>query len=79
MNNQLASLNLPAAIRVQATRLLGTIAQARDPSDLLRAADRAEGFVLGVETVRALAPLDVDNLYGVFAYATLERQAGFNP
>lgn len=75
MDNASAALNLPEAIRVQATKLLGAITQARDLSDLLRAADRAEGFVLGLETVYPLTTVDVENLYVVVEAAVQRRRA----
>jgi hypothetical protein len=42
---------------------------------LLRAADRAEGFVLGIETARALNPDNIESLYLVFDRAFRVRQA----
>ncbi|TPG85994.1 hypothetical protein EAH72_34730 [Pseudomonas caspiana] len=49
-----AALNLPAAVRAQALKLLANIGQARTAAEVQRAADRAEGFGLGIETVKAL-------------------------
>jgi hypothetical protein len=46
-----STLNLPQAVHVQALKLLGSIALTRTANDCRCAADRAEGFVLGVETV----------------------------
>lgn len=74
MSDSLTPLNLPAAIRTQATRLLVAISTANSFSDLLRAADRAEGFALGIETVRALNPIDIENLYLVLENAAHERK-----
>lgn len=73
LNDALATLNLPEAIRVQATQLLGAISQARDLSDLLRAADRAEGFGLGLETVKALNPASIEGLYLAFEHTATAR------
>jgi hypothetical protein len=61
-SDPLAPLGLPAAIRAQASKLL-------------RAADRAEGFALGIETLRALNPGEVEGLYLVFDRAFQARQA----
>jgi hypothetical protein len=69
------SLNLPTAIRAQARQLQAAIGGARSLDELRRAADRAEGFVLGLKTVRALKPIDVENLYVVFVSAAQARQA----
>ncbi|RON20564.1 hypothetical protein BK660_16045 [Pseudomonas brassicacearum] len=71
----LAPLNLPAAIRVQGSKLLCAIRSAATLLDALRAADRAEGFVLGIETLRALNPEDIEGLYLVFDRAFQVRQA----
>jgi hypothetical protein len=71
----LAPLHLPAAIRAQARKLQAAIRGARSLGALRRAADRAEGFVLGLETVHALQPIDVKNLYVVFECAAQARQA----
>jgi hypothetical protein len=60
-SDPLAPLGM-SAIRVQASKLL-------------RAADRAEGFALGIETVRALNQGDVEGLYLVFDRAYQARQA----
>ncbi|MGP5468998.1 hypothetical protein ACTXNP_22175 [Pseudomonas helleri] len=70
-----AGLNLPHAVQAQALKLLGRIRQANSPDELWRAADRAEGFVLGVETVKALNPASLEGLYLVFDNAaTVRRQ-----
>ena len=74
-HHPLTRLDLPVAIRTQAGLLFAAIEGAHDLSDLLRAADRAEGFVLGIETLDALPPMDLENLYRVFGSAAQERQA----
>ncbi|TPG77355.1 hypothetical protein [Pseudomonas arsenicoxydans] len=68
-NDPLAALNLPQALGSQALRLLGAIEQARTKTEAWRAADRAEGFTLGVETLRALNPADIEALYMAFDQA----------
>lgn len=70
-----APLRLPSAIHLQASKLLHAISSAASLEDALRAADRAEGFTLGIETVRALNPGDVEGLYLVFDGAHQARQA----
>ncbi|MEO8639989.1 hypothetical protein [Pseudomonas sp.] len=71
----LAPLGLPAAIRVQGSKLLRAIRSAATLLDALRAADRAEGFVLGIETLCVLNPDDIEGLYLVFNRAFQVRQA----
>lgn len=75
LNDPLAPLNLPAAIRAQAAKLLHAINCAETLIETLRAADRAEGFALGIETVRALNPIDIENLYLVLENAAQARQS----
>lgn len=74
-SDPLAPLGLPAAIRAQASKLLRAISSAATREDALRAADRAEGFALGIETLRALNPGEVEGLYLVFDRAFQARQA----
>lgn len=71
----LAPLNLSASIHAQATKLLHAIMHARTLADALRAADRAEGFGLGIETLRALNPSTLEGLYLAFDSASQLRQA----
>jgi len=74
-HHPLTPLELPAAIRTQTGLLFVAIERAHDLSDLLRAADRAEGFVLGLETLDALPPMTLEKLYRVFGCAAQARQA----
>jgi hypothetical protein len=73
-HDMLASLNLPPAVQAQVLKLLMHIAQARTADDLFRASDRAEGFVLGLETVKALNPASLEGLYVVFDNAATARR-----
>jgi hypothetical protein len=73
-DDPLAALNLPHAIHAQALKLLSNIALARTAADCTRAADRAEGFGLGIETVKALNPASTEGLYLVFDHAATARQ-----
>ena len=66
-------LNLPHAVHVQALKLLGNIAQARTVRDCERAADRAEGFGLGIETVKALNAASIEGLYLAFEHTATAR------
>jgi hypothetical protein len=78
-NDPLAALNLPSALGAQALKLLGAIEQARTKTEAWRAADRAEGFALGVETLRALNPGDIERLYIAFDEALQVRLAALEP
>lgn len=70
----LATLNLPRAIRAQALKLLDRIQQARTADELFRASDRAEGFVLGIDTVKALNSAEIEALYVAFDNADRARR-----
>jgi hypothetical protein len=75
LRDPLAALHLPSAVHAQALKLLSTIAQASTVADTLHAADRAEGFALGIETVNALNPGATEGLYLVFDAVSQARQA----
>lgn len=75
----LTPLNLPESVRKQSRRLLGAVQQARDIAELVRAADRADGFGLGIETLRALNPSDLEGLYLAFERVADERRAELIP
>ena len=75
----LTPLNLPESVRKQACRLLVAIQQSRSGAELVRAADRADGFGLGIETLRALNPSDLERLYLVFEQVADERRAELIP
>jgi hypothetical protein len=72
-HDPLAALNLPYAIHTQSLKLLGAIAQARTATDCLRATDRAEGFGLGIETVKALNAASLEGLYLAFERTATAR------
>lgn len=76
MCDPFTALNLPHAVQAQALKLLNRIQQAHSQDDVRRAADRAEGFVLGVETVKALNPASIEGLYLVFDNAATARLLG---
>lgn len=68
-----AGLHLPRAVQAQALKLLGRIEQARTKTEAWRAADRAEGFALGIETLRAVNPGNTEKLYMAFDQALQVR------
>lgn len=75
MNDVLAALDLPPAVKIQTLKLLARISQAASPDELWRASDRAAGFVLGLETVEVLDAASIKALYEVFdGAATARRQ-----
>lgn len=78
-HDPLAALNLPSAVRKRAQRLLSAIEQARSVADCTRAADRAEGFVLGIETLRALNATSIEALYLLFEHAATVRLGVLEP
>ena len=73
-HDPLTTLNLPAVMRTQALKLLERIQQARTADELISAADRAEGFVLGLETVKALNTASLEGLYAAFDNAATARR-----
>lgn len=74
MDNALTALHLPPAVKAQTLKLLAQIAQARTADDLFRASDRAEGFVLGLETVEALSAASIEGLYVAFEQTATARR-----
>ncbi|XXE57179.1 hypothetical protein J3P97_06555 [Pseudomonas sp. R1-15] len=70
----MAALALPAEVRARALNLLERIQQAHTAEELFRASDRAEGFVMGVETVKALNPASIEALYVLFDNAATARR-----
>ncbi|MCP1489357.1 hypothetical protein J3D48_005670 [Pseudomonas fluorescens] len=74
MDKALSALNLPNAVEVQTLKLLHQIELAHTADDLFRASDRAEGFVLGLETVRVLNAASIEGLYKAFESAATARR-----
>lgn len=74
MTNALAALKLPNAVEVQTLKLLHQIELAHTADDLFRTSDRAEGFVLGLETVKVLNAASIEGLYKIFE-AAARRQS----
>ncbi|EPA99441.1 hypothetical protein [Pseudomonas sp. G5(2012)] len=77
VHDKLVSLNLPQAVHAQAIKLLVAIGQANTVTDCHRAADRAEGFGLGLETIKALNAASIEGLYLAFDDAAQTRLAEF--
>lgn len=59
----LNALNLPASVYMQSANFLARIETCLSLEELQRVADRAEGFVFGIETVRALNYSAIEGLY----------------
>jgi hypothetical protein len=66
---------LPALVRQEVESLLETIKRSSGREGAERAGLRAEGFVLGIERLRALRPADIEALYLVFEHAVHTRVA----
>jgi hypothetical protein len=64
---------LPDSVQDEAKRLLGQIERSTIASELLPATARAEGFVRGMEVVKALRGSDVEGLYLLFDVAATTR------
>ncbi|MBZ9782852.1 hypothetical protein K9857_15030 [Pseudomonas sp. REP124] len=69
-----AELRLPTPVHARALRLLQGIRHARTVADTLHAADRAEGFVMGLESLKALPAAGIEVLYRIFDTASQLRQ-----
>lgn len=74
MDHALDALHLPPVVKVQTLKLLSRISQASNADELWRASDRAAGFVLGLETVKALNAESIEGLYTAFDDATSTRR-----
>lgn len=64
---------LSPKINREADKLLAQIARADSMIVAAKAGARAEGFVLGLESARALSEATIDQLYLVFDKATEDR------
>lgn len=64
---------MPAAVREETHRLLAAITRASTGRDAEHAGLRAEGFVLGVERLKAMKPESIEALYLVFEVAVEMR------
>lgn len=69
------NITMPAAVRQELDILLASIKRATTNDEAERAGLRAEGFVLGVERLKALQPSSIEALYLVVEQA-VESRAG---
>jgi hypothetical protein len=74
VTDEITAMNLPNAVQAQVLKLLSQIARAQTADDLFRASDRAEGFVLGLETAKALNAGSIEGLYKAFDDAATARR-----
>lgn len=66
-------MTLSPKIEREADKLLAQIARADSMIVAVKAGARAEGFVLGLESARALTEATIDQLYVIFDSATEQR------
>lgn len=74
VTDDVTAMNLPQAVQAQVLKLLAQIDRAQTADDLFRASDRAEGFVLGLETAKALNAGSIEALYIAFDDAATARR-----
>ncbi|MBB6155253.1 hypothetical protein HDC30_002476 [Pseudomonas sp. JAI115] len=70
----MATPDLPRAVYIQVGQLLQLIRAARTHAETQRAMDRAQGFVLGLETTQALPPDSLGVLHQGFDTAVQKRR-----
>lgn len=73
INDVLAVLDLPPAIKIQILKVLACITQAASPDELLQANDRAAGFVLKLKAIEALDAASSEALHEVLANGATAR------
>ncbi|MGY3026180.1 hypothetical protein ACVWXR_004015 [Pseudomonas lurida] len=66
-------ITLSPKIGREADKLLAQISRADSMIVAVKAGARAEGFVLGLESARALTEATIDQLYVIFDSATEQR------
>ena len=72
-SDSMEGVELSPTIERAADKLLAQIARADSMIIAAKAGARAEGFVLGLESARALNEATIDRLYVIFDCATEER------
>lgn len=72
-------VTLSPKIDREADKLLAQIARADSMIVAAKAGARAEGFVLGLESARALNEVSIDRLYVIFDTATEDRLKALAP
>ncbi|PXX60798.1 hypothetical protein SAMN05660489_04266 [Pseudomonas sp. LAMO17WK12:I10] len=68
-------ISLPKGVGPQAMKLWDAITQAGSAAELNRAGGKAEGFVLGLESAKAIKSQVAESLYVAFDDATSQRSA----
>ena len=66
-------ISLPKGVGPQAGKLLDAITQAGSAMDLNRAGGKAEGFVLGLESTKAIKSQVAESLYVAYDDAASQR------
>jgi hypothetical protein len=66
-------ISLPKGVGPQAAKLWDAITQASTADDLNRAGGKAEGFVLGLESAKAIKSQVAESLYVAFDDAASQR------
>ncbi|AIS13899.1 MULTISPECIES: hypothetical protein [Pseudomonas] len=68
-------ISLPKGVGPQAMKLWDAITQAGSAAELNRAGGKAEGFVLGLESAKAIKSQVAESLYVAFDDAASQRSA----
>ncbi|EJL08219.1 hypothetical protein [Pseudomonas chlororaphis] len=68
-------ISLPKGVGPQAMKLWDAITQAGSAAELNRASGKAEGFVLGLESAKAIKSQVAESLYVAFDDAASQRSA----
>lgn len=68
-------ISLPKGVGPQAAKLWDAITQAGTTDDLNRAGGKAEGFVLGLESAKAIKSQVAESLYVAFDDAASQRSS----
>jgi hypothetical protein len=62
-------MNIPEIIKKEAADMIRRIEQAATPLELSIAGAAAEGFMIGINCLKAMVPKDVDTLEVIFSVA----------
>ncbi|VVO14846.1 hypothetical protein [Pseudomonas fluorescens] len=68
-------ISLPKGVGPQASKLWDAITQAGSADELNRAGGKAEGFVLGLESAKAIKSQVAESLYVAFDNAASQRSS----
>jgi len=68
-----AQISLPKGVGPHAEKLYDAIAQASTAEELNRAGGKAEGFVLGLESTKAIKSQVAESLYVIYDDAASQR------